>query len=84
MKEVLFLHLKTRPLAGLLLFLVDVCDRRTRDFQNRLVGAPNLETGFADARYHADNAAGRDYFVAGFKTRNRLLQLSLPLLLWPY
>jgi len=81
---VLFLHLKTRALAGLLLFRVDVCDRRTRDFQNRLVGAPDLETGFAHARYHADNAACGDYLVASFKTRNRLLQLSLPLLLGPY
>jgi len=83
-KEVLFLHLKNRDLTGLLPFVIDVGDGRPRDFENRLIGAPDLETGFAHGCDHADNAARRDYLVASFKTRNRLLQLSLSLLLGPY
>ena len=66
-----------------LLFLFNAGNGGSRNLEYRLIGASNQEAGIAHIGYDANYSTIGDNAVTGLKLRNRFLQFSLPLLLWP-
>ena len=86
LQEILFLH--CRKSGGslqepnrLILFLIQACHGRPRNFKDGLVGAPDQETRIAYCGDGADDSARSNNSITGFQLRDCLLQVALPFLL---
>jgi hypothetical protein len=66
-----------------LLFLFNAGNGGSGNLEYRLIGASNKEAGVAHVGNNANYSTIGNNAVTGLKLRNRLLQFSLPLLLWP-